>query len=147
MTCSVPIGGLRRCGTGRGADKGYDTADFVDQVRAIEMTPHVAQNDSRRGGSAIDARTTRHAGNAMSQHVRPRIEFTFVWLKTILAPFTAPCRLNDEYSRGKVTVQGDRDDAHRAVVRRWQLMMTLSQSISVYLFCTCWVGFTHIWRI
>ncbi len=45
-----------------GADKAYDTVDFVDQVREVDMTPHVAQNDSRRGGSAIDARTTRHAG-------------------------------------------------------------------------------------
>src|SRR4051812_30343218 len=66
-----------------GADKAYDTADFVDQVREVDMTPHVAQNDTRRGGSAIDARTTRHAGYAMSQHARPRIERAFAWLKTI----------------------------------------------------------------
>src|SRR5918998_1191984 len=59
-----------RCGPQRhrtvGADKAYDTADFVDQVREIEITPHVAQNETRCGGSAIDARTTRHAGYAMS---------------------------------------------------------------------------------
>jgi transposase len=66
-----------------GADKAYDTADFVDQVREIDMTPHVAQNDTRRGGSAIDARTTRHEGYAISQHARPRIERAFAWLKTI----------------------------------------------------------------
>jgi IS5 family transposase len=68
-----------------GADKAYDTVDFVEQVRAIDMTPHVAQNDTRRGGSAIDARTTRHTGYTMSQHVRvrPRIERAFAWLKTI----------------------------------------------------------------
>ena len=54
-----------------GADKAYDTVDFVEQVREIDITPHVAQNDTRRGGSAIDARTTRHAGYAMSQHARP----------------------------------------------------------------------------
>jgi transposase len=66
-----------------GADKAYDTADFVEQVREVDMTPHVAQNDTRRGGSAIDARTTRHAGYAMSQHARPRIERAFAWLKTI----------------------------------------------------------------
>ncbi len=66
-----------------GADKAYDTVDFVDQVREVDMTPHVAQNDTRRGGSAIDARTTRHAGYAMSQHARPRIERAFAWLKTI----------------------------------------------------------------
>src|SRR6186713_639905 len=66
-----------------GADKGYDAADFVDQVRQVGMTPHVAQNDTRRGGSAIDARTTRHEGYAKSQHARPRIERAFGWLKTI----------------------------------------------------------------
>jgi transposase len=66
-----------------GADKAYDTGDFVGQVRAIDVTPHVAQNDTRRGGSAIDARTTRHAGYTMSQHARPRIEPAFGWLKTI----------------------------------------------------------------
>src|SRR5712691_925199 len=66
-----------------GADKAYDTADFVEQVRQVEMAPHVAQNDTRRGGSAIDARTTRHAGYARSQHARPRIERAFAWLKTI----------------------------------------------------------------
>src|ERR687892_566575 len=66
-----------------GADKAYDTTDFVEQVRQIDMTPHVAHNDTRRGGSAIDARTTRHAGYAMSQYARPRIERAFAWLKTI----------------------------------------------------------------
>ena len=66
-----------------GADKAYDTADFVEQVRQVDMTPHVAQNDTRRGGSALDARTTRHAGYAMSQHARPRIERAFAWLKAI----------------------------------------------------------------
>jgi hypothetical protein len=65
-----------------GADKAYDTGDFVDQARQVEMTPHVAQNVTRRGGSAIDARTTRHAGYATSQHARPRIERAFAWLKT-----------------------------------------------------------------
>src|SRR5215204_3370756 len=66
-----------------GADKAYDTADFVDQVREIDMTAHVAQNDTRRGGSAIDGRTTRHTGYAISQQARPRIERAFGWLKTI----------------------------------------------------------------
>jgi transposase len=66
-----------------GADKGYDAADFVNQVRQVGMTPHVAQNDTRRGGSAIDARTTRHSGYAKSQQARPRIERAFGWLKTI----------------------------------------------------------------
>lgn len=66
-----------------GADKGYDTAGFVARIRALGTTPHVTQNATRRGGSAIDARTTRHPGYAMSQHARPRIEPAFGWLKTI----------------------------------------------------------------
>jgi hypothetical protein len=51
-------------------------------VREVDMTPHVAPNDPRRGGSAIDARTTRHAGYAMSQHAAPH-RARFAWLKTI----------------------------------------------------------------
>jgi transposase len=66
-----------------GADKGYDTADFVAECRHLNVTPHVAQNDKRRGGSAVDARTTRHAGYAISQRKRKRIEESFGWLKTI----------------------------------------------------------------
>jgi transposase len=66
-----------------GGDKGYDTADFVAECRHMEVTPHVAQNDKRRGGSAIDARTTRHAGYRVSQIKRKRIEESFGWLKTI----------------------------------------------------------------
>lgn len=66
-----------------GADKGYDTIGFVEDVRALGTTPHVTQNVTRRGGSAIDARTTRHPGYAISQHARPRIEPAFGWLKTV----------------------------------------------------------------
>lgn len=66
-----------------GADKGYDTFGFVDLVRELGATPHVTQNLTRRGGSAIDGRTTRHSGYAKSQHARPRIEPAFGWLKTI----------------------------------------------------------------
>jgi len=66
-----------------GADKGYDVREFVDVVRELGTTPHVTQNLTRRGGSAIDGRTTRHAGYAISQHARPRIEPAFGWLKTI----------------------------------------------------------------
>ena len=66
-----------------GGDKGYDTADFVAECRHLGVTPHVAQNDGRRGGSAIDARTTRHSGYAVSQRKRKRIEECFGWLKTI----------------------------------------------------------------
>jgi transposase len=66
-----------------GADKGYDTFEFVDLARELETTPHVAQNLTRPGGSALDARTTRHESYATSQHARPRIEPAFGWLKTI----------------------------------------------------------------
>jgi len=66
-----------------GADKAYDTHGLVEVLRELEVTPHVAQNLNRRGGSAIDVRTTRHPGYAKSLHARPRIEPAFGWLKTI----------------------------------------------------------------
>jgi transposase len=66
-----------------GADKAYDVRGFVDRMRELGTTPHVAQNLARRGGSAIDGRTTRHVGYAQSLHARPRIEPAFGWLKTI----------------------------------------------------------------
>jgi transposase len=66
-----------------GADKGYDTKDFVAECRNLKVTPHVAQNLNRPGGSAIDGRTTRHAGYTISQRKRKRIEECFGWLKTV----------------------------------------------------------------
>ena len=66
-----------------GADKGYDTHGCVQDLRTFHVTPHVSQNHARRGGSAIDARTTRHVGYAQSQHARPRIEPAFGWLKGV----------------------------------------------------------------
>ena len=66
-----------------GADKAYDTRDFIAACRARHVVPHVACHDSRRGGSAIDARTTRHAGYRMSQIIRKRIEESFGWAKTV----------------------------------------------------------------
>jgi transposase len=66
-----------------GADKGYDTKDFVKDLREMNATPHVAQNLKRPGGSAIDGRTTRHAGYQISQMKRKRIEEVFGWLKTV----------------------------------------------------------------
>jgi transposase len=66
-----------------GGDKGFDTKDFVAECRHMRVTPHVAQNDGRRGGSAIDQRTTRHEGYRISQRKRKRIEECFGWLKTI----------------------------------------------------------------
>jgi IS5 family transposase len=64
-------------------DKGYDTKDFVKEMRGIKVTPHVAQNVKRPGGSAIDGRTTRHAGYEISQRKRKRIEEVFGWMKTV----------------------------------------------------------------
>ena len=65
-----------------GADKAYDTADFVNELRSLRVTPHVAQNESGRS-SAIDRRTTRHAGYGVSQRIRKRIEEAFGWMKTV----------------------------------------------------------------
>lgn len=66
-----------------GADKGYDTRGFVQEMRDRNVTPHVSQNINRQGGSAIDGRTTRHAGYQVSQRKRKRIEEVFGWLKTV----------------------------------------------------------------
>lgn len=63
-------------------DRGYDTRDFVDALRQRNVTPHVAQNTSNRR-SAVDARTTRHPGYAVSQRFRKRVEEVFGWMKTI----------------------------------------------------------------
>ena len=65
-----------------GADRGYDTAGFVKQLRQMKVTPHVAQNDSNRS-SAVDARTTRHEGYGISQRKRKRVEEVFGWMKTV----------------------------------------------------------------
>jgi len=66
-----------------GGDKGFDTQGFVAECRNLGVTPHVAQNHARPGGSAIDNRTTRHPGYSISQRKRKRIEECFGWLKTI----------------------------------------------------------------
>ena len=63
-------------------DKNYDTKDFVKAMRGFNATPHVAQNDKSRS-SAIDQRTTRHEGYAISQKFRKRIEEIFGWMKTV----------------------------------------------------------------
>lgn len=65
-----------------GADKAYDAAAFVKELRALNVTPHIAQNDTSRR-SAIDGRTTRHPDYAVSQQKRKRIEEPFGWGKTI----------------------------------------------------------------
>jgi hypothetical protein len=63
-----------------GADKGYDAEDFVNELRSMNVTPHVA---AKSKGSAINGRTTRHAGYAISQRIRKRIEEPFGWSKTV----------------------------------------------------------------
>ena len=65
-----------------GADKAYDTKDFVNELRSMRVTPHVAQNTSGRS-SAIDRRTTRHAAYGISLRIRKQIEEAFGWIKTI----------------------------------------------------------------
>jgi hypothetical protein len=65
-----------------GGDKGFDTADFVMELRELGAVPHVAQNIKGRR-SAIDARTTRHPGYAVSKRIRKRIEEVFGWIKMV----------------------------------------------------------------
>ncbi|MCG8444800.1 MAG: IS5 family transposase [Hyphomicrobiales bacterium] len=66
-----------------GADKNYDTAGFVEECRAMNITPHVARNDNHSGGSAIDSRTSRHSGYQSSQRSRKRVEEPFGWGKSV----------------------------------------------------------------
>lgn len=73
--------GQRKVAMSIGADKAYDRRDFVETVRELNIRPHVAQNVKRSGGSAIDQRTTRHAGYSISQRKRPLIEKAFGWMK------------------------------------------------------------------
>jgi transposase len=78
VAAQAPEGGVTL-----GGDKNYDTQGCVADLRTVGVTPHVAQNTTRRGGSAIDGRTTRHAGYDLSQRVRKRVEEIFGWLKTV----------------------------------------------------------------
>jgi hypothetical protein len=65
-----------------GVDKAYDAEDFANELRSMDVTPHVAQNTSGRS-SAIDGRTTRHGSYAVSPRIRERIEQAFGWIKTV----------------------------------------------------------------
>ena len=78
MASKIP--GTRRVTLG--ADKNYDTRDFVSTAREMQITPHVAQNTTCRS-SAIDGRTTRHAGYPISQQKRKRVEQSFGWMKMV----------------------------------------------------------------
>jgi hypothetical protein len=66
-----------------GADKAYDTPYFVAEMRAMKVTPHVAQNITAYRGSNIDGRTTRHPGYEISQVIRKRIEEANAWIKAV----------------------------------------------------------------
>ena len=78
MVGDLPAGGRVTLG----GDKAYDTKDFVAEMRRLGVTPHVSQNNNGRR-SAIDGRTTRHAGDAVSVRVCKRIEEVFGWIKTV----------------------------------------------------------------
>jgi hypothetical protein len=80
--CSDGAGHGRRQALTVAANKAVDSKDFVAECRGLLVTPHVAQNTSSRR-SAIDARTTRHSGYALSQQVRKRVEEIFGWKRTV----------------------------------------------------------------
>jgi hypothetical protein len=80
MLARQPASARRRTVAG---DKGYDTRGFIAETRGLGFTPHVAQNVSGHRRSAIDGRTTRHAGHQVSMRIRKRIEEPFGWIKTI----------------------------------------------------------------
>jgi IS5 family transposase len=65
-----------------GADEGYDQREFIEELRQMEITPHLAQNQNRRR-SRLGQRTTRHPGYEVSQRKRKRIEEVFGWMKTV----------------------------------------------------------------
>ncbi|MGO9066185.1 MAG: IS5 family transposase [Myxococcaceae bacterium] len=73
----------RRTRASVGADKGYDTSDFIRDCRQLGVTPHVAQTSDYRRRSAVDRRTVRHRGYVVSQRFRKRIEEIFGWMKTV----------------------------------------------------------------
>jgi transposase len=80
MLADLPDGGVKTVG----ADKAYDNRAFIAGCRELGITPHVAQFPrTKRRGSAIDGRTTRHEGYARSQRVRKRVEEIFGWWKTV----------------------------------------------------------------
>jgi len=76
-TCPAAVGSLWP------GDRDYDTREFAATCCALKVTPHMAQNQARTGGSALDARTIRHRSDAVSQWVRKRIEETFAWMKAV----------------------------------------------------------------
>ncbi len=96
-----------------GGDKNYDTRDFVELCRSKNITPHVARNTGRQGGSALDERTTRHEGYHISQRKRKRIEEAFGWGKTV-----------GLIRQVKVRGQAKVDATFRLVMVAWNLLRT-----------------------
>lgn len=80
---------VAKAGATVGADKGYDVKSFVKDLRALNVTPHVAQKTK---GSAIDRRTTRHDGYRQSLRIRKRVEEIFGWAKTVGPLRQTKCR-------------------------------------------------------
>jgi hypothetical protein len=85
-----------------GGDKNYDTQALVGELRGMQITPHVAQNDTNRR-SAVDERTTRHAGYAVSQRKRKRVEQSFGWMKMV--GMLKSCQLQLRYLRQPMMTQ------------------------------------------
>jgi transposase len=83
MAARAMLAGMARRGMTIGADKAYDDREFIRAVRAMGVTPHVAQYQRRT--SFLDARTTRHPGYAKSLEKRSRIEQIFSWVKNVAA--------------------------------------------------------------
>jgi hypothetical protein len=79
-----------------GADKAYDAEDFVNELRSMKVTPHVAHSTAGRS-TVIDGRTTRHAGYAISQRIRKRIEEAFGWIKTVAGQEKTKFRGRDRF--------------------------------------------------
>ena len=98
-------------------DKGFDTQDFVAELRKINVTAHVAQNTNGRR-SAIDGRTTRHAGYAISLRIRKRIEEAFGWAKTVAGPACPASAPTPAVSLERRFSRTDRGSFENKVVRQ-----------------------------
>src|SRR5260370_36037301 len=109
-----------------GADKGFDSNGFVQGCRELGVTPHIAQNVTRfHGRSAIDGRTVKHAGYAVSQRMRKRIEEIFGWGKTVgggrRLRFTQSWFLRRPM---KVNLRRTANDSHRSEADQTRLLVT-----------------------
>jgi Transposase DDE domain len=93
-----------------GADKAYDTEDFVNELRSMNVTPYVAQNTSGRC-SAIDGRTTRHGGYVVSQRIHKRVEEAFGCIKTVAGQDKTKFRGRDRCRMG-LHLRGRRLQSH-----------------------------------